>query len=55
MIVPSAPSKNFLKLINLSYLSDDHHWGLADGPMMSHWLGGRHWGLAIGFPIGPSP
>jgi hypothetical protein len=25
-------------------------WGLADGPMVSHWLGGRLWGLAIGFP-----
>ena len=29
--------------------------GLADGPMAIHWLGGRHWGLATGFPIGPSP
>jgi hypothetical protein len=23
--------------------------------MVIHWLGGRHWGLATGFPIGPSP
>src|ERR1700679_2776034 len=23
--------------------------------MASHWLGGRHLGLATGFPIGPSP
>ena len=29
--------------------------GLADGPMVIHWLGGRHWGLATVFPIGPSP
>ena len=32
----------------------DHHLGLADGPMAIHGLGGRHWGLATGFPIGPS-
>ena len=38
-----------------SLLTVDHRWGLADGPLASHWLGGRHWGLAIGFPIGPSP
>jgi hypothetical protein len=43
-----------LSLIVFS-VTGDRHLGLSDGPMASHWLGGRHWGLATGFPIGPSP
>jgi hypothetical protein len=27
----------------------DRRLGLADGPMPSHWLGSRLWGLATGF------